>query len=263
MKSAKHNIKYIGLLLLLLFGQLLKAQQIPQRPDPPRLVNDFEHLLTNDEVAILEQKLDSYSDSTSTQIVIVTIPSLEGAPVEDYAATLGQKWGVGVKGKHNGVVLLVSKHDRTGYIATGYGVEDGLNTNVCARIYQQIMVPNFRKGDFYAAFDEATTAITDVLAGKFVNDIGEKDSSSGIPTVVVILIVIFVIFLLIAMSRNNRAQNFSRRGSSSGWGPFFGGGGGGFGGFGGFGGGGSSSSGGGFGGFGGGSFSGGGSGGSW
>jgi uncharacterized protein len=129
MKSVKVNsrFRYIILLLLLVVqaGRIV-AQNIPARPSPPRLVNDFADMLSPSEEQQLEQKLDAYADSTSTQIAIVTITTLEGAPVQEYAAQLGYKWGVGQKDKHNGVVILISKEDRKGFIATGYSVEDGL-----------------------------------------------------------------------------------------------------------------------------------------
>ncbi|MFN8278421.1 MAG: TPM domain-containing protein [Chitinophagales bacterium] len=253
----RRTISNSFLMVLFCFSVLLSwAQNIPAKPDPPQPVNDFAGLLSADEAQQLDHKLRAYYDSTSTEIVIVTVPSLEGAPEAEYAATLGEKWGVGKKEKHNGVVILVSKNDRKGYIATGYGVEDGLNTNVCRRIYQKIMVPNFKAGNFYAGFDEATTAMFEVLSGKFQADEDDNEQADKIPLPVVIFLIIVVIILVIVLSRlgGGGGGTFSRRGWNRG--PFWPGGG--------FGGGGFSSGGGGGGfGFGGGSFSGGGSGGSW
>lgn len=229
------------------------AQNIPARPNPPRLVNDFANILSVGERQNLEQKLVAYYDSTSTQIAIVTIESLEGAAVEDYAATLGEKWGVGTKENHNGVVILIAMQDRKGYIATGYGVEDGLNSNVCARIYQNSIVPNLRSGNYYTAFDEATNVMFDVLSGKYVNENQGKNANAPNAAPIIIFLIILIIFLIIAQKNKGNGTSISGRGVFF---PPMGGGG--FGG--GFGGGRSS---GGFGGFGGGSFSGGGSGGSW
>lgn len=253
MKSAKAKI----LLLFALFASTLSfAQNIPERPNPPRLVNDFAGILSTDEREALEQKLVAYSDSTSTQIAIVTVQSLEGAAVEDYAATLGEKWGVGTKENHNGVVILLSIGDRKGYIATGYGVEDGLNTNVCAQIYQNILVPRLKEGNYYAAFDNATNAMFDALEGKFVNENPQSEEKKGSRfPFILFLIFLVILFIIIAKQNNGNGTSITRRG-------FFpmGGGLGGFGGGSSWGGGRSS---GGFGGFGGGGFSGGGSGGSW
>ncbi len=250
--ASLHSVSLAMTILILLFTSTISfAQNIPERPNPPRLVNDFANILSADERESLEQKLDAYADSTSTQIAIVTIQRLDGDAVEDYAASLGEKWGVGEKDKHNGIVILLAMQDRKVDIATGYGVEDGLNTNVCKQIRENIMTPRLKEGNYYAAFDDATNAIFDVLAGKFVNENpqGNNDKNS-LPTGVIMIIIIIFIIIIIA-NRNNRGGGFI---SSGGFFPMGGGFGGGFSG---------GSSGGGFSGFGGGSFSGGGSGGSW
>ena len=77
------------------------SQNLPERPVPPRLVNDFAGMLKADEVSMLEQKLVAFDDSTSTQITIVIVPSLEGYDKADYAQRLAEKWGVGQKDKNN------------------------------------------------------------------------------------------------------------------------------------------------------------------
>ncbi len=257
MKSAKVNSRFNAIIVLfLLLAQVgsIVAQNIPARPNPPRLVNDFADMLSPDEEQQLERKLVTYADSTSTQIAIVTITTLEGAPVQEYAAQLGYKWGVGEKDKHNGVVILISKEDRKGFIATGYGVEDGLNSNVCKQIYQTVLVPELKNGNYYAAFDATTNSIFDVLAGKFVNEnpsSGDAKESVLVPLLIFVAVFIFIII----MSRRNQST-ISRRGIFYPGGfPFIGGGS--------DWGGGGSDSGGGFGGFGGGDFSGGGAGGDW
>ena len=105
------------------------SQNIPERPSPPRLVNDFAGMLKPDEVRMLEQKLVAFDDSTSTQIAIVTVPTLNGYDKADYAQQLGEKWGIGQKGRNNGVLILVKPKtpDSRGevQISTGYGVEGG------------------------------------------------------------------------------------------------------------------------------------------
>lgn len=257
MRLVKVNTS-IALLFTLLFvvvsGLSSYGQNIPDRPSPPRLVNDFARMLQPNEAAQLEQKLVAYSDSTSTQIAIVTVSSLDGAPVQEFAAQLGYKWGVGTKENHNGVVILISKEDRKGYIATGYGVEDGLNSQRCKEIYDNIVVPNLKSGQTYRAFDESTDAMFDILAGKFVNtDAGNSKEPMSLHMILFILLIIFA-FIFIMSKRADQTQ-ISRRGYFDN-GPWIGGGGG-------WGGGGSSSGGGGFGGFGGGDFSGGGAGGDW
>lgn len=226
--------------------------QFPERPSPPRLVNDFANFLSVEERQQLENKLVAYDDSTSSQIAIVTITDLGAYDESQYAFELAEKWGIGRKHKNNGILILASKEQRAVFIATGYGLEDVLPDAICKRIVERIVIPNFKNGNFYAGFDEATDEIISRSTGKYVNE--KSDRKEGLPTwAIIIIIIVFIIIVSGSASGGGKGGNtISRRGSS---GPIFWGGGG-------FGGGGSSS-GGGFGGFGGGSFGGGGAGGRW
>jgi uncharacterized protein len=265
MKSVRDKMKlhlagcrFSKVLIAVFIFQILSfqlfAQNFPAQPNPPRLVNDFANILSPAEREALEQKLVAYDDSTSTQIAIVTIESLEGAEVGSYAAELGEKWGVGSKKNLNGVMILMAKQERKVTIRTGYGVEEKLGSIICDRIIKNTLIPNFKQGDFYAGFDEATNEIMARLSGMYVND--EKGKAKGIPSWTIILFIFIIFFILPLIFRRRGGSTFSRGGVNSwGGGPiFWGGGGGGFGGGGG---------GGGFGGFGGGGFSGGGASGGW
>jgi uncharacterized protein len=266
MRSARGNFMFLirrlnGLqgkatLLCLSFfvGLQVFAQNIPPRPDPPRLVNDFAHLMSAQEVQDLENKLDTYNDNTSTQIAVVTIESLEGADVGEYAAELGKKWGVGTKENHNGVVILVSKADHKVTIRTGYGVEEKLGAIICNRIIENKLVPNFKNGNYYAGFDAATDEMIQRLEGTFKGT--GRAPQKGIPIWAIIAIIVVLLIVLPIFFGGGGGGTFTGGG-------FMGGFLGGFGAGGGFGGGGGGDSGGGFGGFGGGDFSGGGSSGSW
>ena len=252
--------------LLLLFAAIGFAQTFPAKPN--RLVNDYTQTLSQDQINQLEQKLVAFDDSSSTQIAVVIIKSLEGYEVADYTQRLAESWGVGGAKNNNGVVFLVSLGDRKVTIQTGYGVEGALPDAIARRIIENEITPNFKSGNYFAGIDQGTNAIISYTKGEYKNDTPKKRKKSGgsmIP-----FIVIFIIIILIAIKRgggSGGSQVIGGRGSAS---PFWwmllgsqlGRGGGGFGGFsggsGGFGGGG-----GGFGGFGGGSFGGGGSSGSW
>lgn len=252
----KYKLQSMFMLCVIVLSTLVvSAQNFPAQPNPPRLVNDFAGVLSANEAASLEQKLVAYDDSTSTQIAIVIIESLEGAEVGSYAAELGEKWGIGTKQNHNGVLLLMSKNDRKVTIRTGYGVEEKLGAIITDRIIKNTLVPNFKQGNFYGGFNDATDEIMARLSGMYVND-KKRGGREEIPVWVIILIIIIIFFVIPFFFRGGGGggTTYSRRGLNT-WG------GGGFLGGGGFGGGGSSS--GGFGGFGGGGFSGGGSSGSW
>ena len=101
---------YILTLLVVLFSVSVTrifSQDIPDKPVPERLVNDFAGMLKPEDVNILERKLDLFNDSTSTQIAIVIVPTLNGYDKADYAQRLAEKWGIGQKGLNNGVLILV------------------------------------------------------------------------------------------------------------------------------------------------------------
>ena len=235
------------------FWNFAVAQNFPVKPNPPRLVNDLANVLSAEENNSLEQKLVAYSDSTTTQIAIVIIETLDGAEVGSYAAELGEKWGVGTKKNLNGIMILMAKKERKVTIRTGYGVEEKLGAVTCDHIIKNKLIPNFKNGNFYKGFDAATDEIMQRLSGMYVND-NDETSDDGLPIWVIVLIVLVAFFVLPLISgKRGGGTTYGSRGYRN-----YGGG---LGGFGGFGGGGGSS--GGFGGFGGGGFSGGGASGGW
>lgn len=257
-------------LLTVLFGLLLPApllaQQVPARPNPPRLVSDLAGILQPDQVQALEQKLVAYNDSTSSQIAIVTVPSLGGSDIFSYSQKLFQQWGIGQKDKDNGILLLVALEDRQARIQTGRGMEGAVPDALAKRIINYRLLPAFRQQQYYQGLDQATDDLFKLLKGEYRADPaqarGSRDrSGSGIGFWVIIGVLV-LIFLFRARGGGGRG---GRGGIGGGFVPpiifgDFSGGRGVFGGGGGWGGGGG---GGGFGGFGGGSSGGGGASGSW
>jgi uncharacterized protein len=258
MKKLYVNI-YICVYVLLI-STYSYAQTLPEKPN--RLVNDYAHLLSADEVQSLEQKLVAYNDSTSTQIAIAIIETLDGNERADYTIKLANKWGIGQQGKRNGILIMVAKQERKLFIATGYGVESNLPDAIIKRIEQKYMLPQFKAGNYYQGLNDGIDVMQQALAGEYKAEQHDDGKPSDTMTFIFILLIIFVVILL--MKRGNNGGN-GRGGLLNnpalafiGWGNFSSGGsnwGGGN-----FGGGGSS---GGFGGFGGGSFGGGGAGGDW
>ena len=252
----------LGLLLVLLsFGTTLKAQ-LPSPPNPPRLVNDYTSTLTAHQVDVLERKLVAYNDSTSTQILVLLVDNLQSYSVEQYATEIGHSWGVGQKGKNNGVVILVKpkKGSERGQvnISPGYGIEEYVTDATAKHIIEKEMIPAFKENDYYTGIDNAVNVIMGLCSGKFTQD----EYAKGGEPIPFWLILIFIIALILIFRSSNGNQNYSGGGTRTIWIPMGGFGGGGFGSSGGFGGGGSFG-GGGFGGFGGGGFGGGGASGSW
>lgn len=243
------------------------AQQNGTLPEKPRLimpVEDFAGVLNSREKAALNQKLIAYADTSSTEILIITIQDLGGRDVAEYATALGQKWQIGQKGKDNGVVVLAAIKDRKINISVGRGLEATLTDMVSGQIIRNEMAPAFRENNYYLGFDRAADAIIAVTKGEYKADKKEEEAP-GIGSILLIIIILVIVFAIAARRGGGGGGGYmSRRGYGGFGGGFLGGSI--FGstlGHGGWGGGGSSG-GGGFGGFGGGgSFGGGGASGSW
>lgn len=256
-------IKHIFFLLLVFVTASAFAQNIPARPNPPKLVNDGLSLLTPDQQQALEQKLIDFDKRTSTQIAIVTTDDIAGMDAGDYAVELGKKWGVGNQNFNNGVVFLVyrSKDNtkRKVFIAPGSGLEGVLPDYTCSEIVNNEVIPYLKGEDFYRALENGTTAIIKATEGKYTapKGYGKKGPSAF---KIIFIIILIIIFLSIGSKGGGGGSYMSRRGHRGFTGPvFWPGSSGGWGGGGSSGGGG----GGGFGGFGGGGFGGGGAGGDW
>ncbi len=257
-------------MFLLVFSASVWAQDttadtvIPDRPNPPRLVNDFVGILSSSERTQLEQKLRAYNDSTSTQITIVIVRTTEPYPIGDFAFQVGRKWGVGQQGKNNGLVLAWATQTRKIYIATGYGVEGAVPDAIAKRIISNTIVPAFKQEQWYQGLDAATTEIIQRLQGEYKGEPKSSSDDEGAGTFFIVLIIFLIIIFIIARKNRGGGNNRNRGGGwggpvflpTPGWGSGWGSSGGG-----GWSGGGSS--GGGFGGFGGGSFGGGGAGGDY
>lgn len=256
-------MKKTFLFIALFISVCLQAQTgsvVPKKPAASEgLVLDQAKTLTPEQEAALEQKLIAYDKSTSNQIAIVIIPSLNGNSIEDVALEIGRTWGVGGQAdKDNGVIILVAKNDKKVRIEVGYGLEGAVTDYAASSIIENNIRPNFRNGDYYRGLDEAVDEIIKAAEGRYTAPKG-YGKKKGLKTWQIILAVLVIWIILGAIGRGGRGGGgyVSRRGYRNWGGPIWWGGGGLSGG--GGGGGGS----GGFGGFGGGSFGGGGSSGSW
>lgn len=259
----------LSFLLLLCFLPIWGQFQIPEKPENETSVYDYINLLSAVQKNELEQKLIRYSDSTSTQIVVAIIASTEGENITYLGAQWGQKWGIGQGGKDNGVLVLLARNDRKIAINTGYGVEGNLTDAMSRRIIENVIIPEFKTGNYYGGLTNGVDTIFQVLNGEFKEDRSFK-TEDGFPLRALLPFIVFFVILVI-LSKRNKGGNGRNGGSKSKgmdiWDMIIlsnmgrsGGSGGGFG----SGGGGGSFGGGGFGGgFGGGGFGGGGASGGW
>lgn len=261
--------KYFSLLLLTLFSTIVaiaKTDSLPERPTPPRLVNNlskaFPNFLSQQEESQLERKLQGFANQTSNQIVIVIVDDLGGDEPWSYATELGHKWGVGQAKFDNGIVILVKptggEGQRNLFIAVGYGLEGAIPDLTTKQIRENEMYPDFKNGQYYAALDKGTDVLMALAKGEYSSDAyGKKHSSKRLPMGVIIPLIFIILFIVLRSGKGGGSGGLSM-GTGFLLGSMFGGGGGGFGG-----GGSSGGDSGGFGGFGGGGFGGGGSGGNW
>jgi uncharacterized protein len=271
--------KSIFLALVILFGFVANISfaqlSTSGRPPIPKLtspVYDETGTLSLEQKQMLEAKLRANEDSTSTQIAIMIISNLNGYPVSDFATEAAQENKLGQAKKNNGALILISKNDRKGFIATGYGLEPTLTDATASYIYHEILVPALKQGDFYGGLDQTTDAIIKATAGEFKAEPKPKGRGrdTGGAFIYVIIFFALLIFVRSLFGTGSRRTLVGKGGSTSGcmggimqglfWSSIFGnrggwGSGGSSGGFGGFGGGGFSG--------GGGSFGGGGAGGDW
>lgn len=264
------NIYRFSLYALVLLSSISSWAQytIPEKPDTanPDAVYDYINLLTSSQKQTLENKLIRYSDTTGTQIVIAIISSTKGEDIALLGAKWGQKWGVGQAKEDNGIFITVAKDDRQVDINTGYGIEYIISDSDAERLINQVMIPHFKKGNFYTGLDQATNTIFKHLQGNYK---GERQQTHTTPIEPIAMFIIFIVLIIILSKGNKKGGDSGGTGrhvtqslldviilSNMGRGGFSGGswgnGNGGFGGSGGFGGG-----------FGGGGFGGGGASGGW
>ncbi|MFU8842344.1 MAG: TPM domain-containing protein [Bacteroidales bacterium] len=268
------RLMFLTLIFSLLSHYQVVSQNIPDLPDPPRLVNDYAGLFSNSEISALENKLVSFSDTNSTQIVVVVVNSLHGYDITDFSQRLAQQWGIGQARFNNGVIIVLKPRNAEGKgevnIDVGYGLEHLIPDITAKQIIEREMIPRFRENDYYGGIDTAVNAIMSLAAGHFTAEgyaqQGDEPNPLGFLVPIIILIIVIT---WINRSRGNQYNTGSKssmpfwtavmlgsmmsHGSKGSYGNFKSGSGG-------FGGGGRS---GGFGGFGGGRFGGGGASGSW
>jgi len=193
----KKILALLALVIFILSGS--QAQDIPDSPEPPKLVNDLADALRDEEEDYLEQKLLAWEDSTSNQLAIVLVKSLDGMDVADYSVRLAEKWGIGSK-KNNGILLLVAMEDRKSRIEVGYGLEGRITDAISRRILADDLKPAFKEGKYLTGLDKATTHIISAAAGEYQAE--AKASKSKKRKGLGWGAILFILFILYLVSRN-------------------------------------------------------------
>ncbi|NJC88801.1 MAG: TPM domain-containing protein, partial [Desulfuromonas sp.] len=169
---------FLSAVLLLTAGSALAAPAIPKARG---YVNDTAGLLSPGARGEIENFLAGFERSDSTQIAVLTVPSLEGEDLEGYSVRVAQAWGIGQKGKDNGALLLVAKEERAVRIEVGYGLEDRLTDLLAGRIVDQEIVPRFKAGDFDGGIKAGVQAMVDATRGAYTGDPSTRKKKQRFP----------------------------------------------------------------------------------
>lgn len=178
-------------------------------PQPTGFVNDYAGVIQAGTKDKLEGALQALEKKTGVEIAVVTVKSLDGRPIEDYAVDLYAAWGIGKKGKDEGALILVAPADRKVRIEVGYGLEGAINDALAGRIIRDAMIPFFKEGDFTRGIVAGTQAVAAIALkekGYEPGDVGNvsnlgsqsaKKKSGPLKTLGQILILVIMIYLFI------------------------------------------------------------------
>ncbi len=184
-------------------------------PRFPRLegrVTDQAGMLSTGARQSLESALAEHERKTGQQIVVVSVKSLEGVPIEQYGYRLGRAWGIGEKGRNTGALLIVAPDDRQVRIEVGYGLEGTLTDALSSVIINRVMLPRFREGEMEEGVLQGAAAILSTLRGADV-EVGGRHApqrlsaeKEGVLQMLAPMIFIFLIFFLIPRLSGRRSS---------------------------------------------------------
>ena len=190
-----HALFFIACLVFLCCAGSARGLDVPPLKG---YVNDYANMMSPGARAQLEKELKDFERSDSTQVVVLTVESIEGDVLESFSIRVAETWKIGEKGKDNGVILLVAKNERKTRLEVGRGLEGKLTDLTAGRIVQLVINPQFKRGDFDAGFLSGIRAVIDATRGEFKADQARRTSSSrGMVSSFMPLIVFGALFLLV------------------------------------------------------------------
>lgn len=200
MKRALALLFALGLWLGTALPLPAMAQSQPQFPALTGRVVDAADILTPEQEAQLTQKLQSLESQTTDQLVVATIPSLEGYDIADYGYRLGRQWGIGQGQQNNGVLLLIAPNDRLVRIEVGYGLEGVITDAYSSYIIRNDILPAFREGDFYGGINRGSDAIITQLTldpeeakARAADTVANQGEDNGVKIIGIIFLVLGLI----------------------------------------------------------------------
>lgn len=178
----------------LLFFCLSFSYAQPQIPKLQMWATDLTSTLSKSELDYLNSELKAYQDTTSNQLLVLMIPSLEGYPIEMLAEETASENKIGTKKFDNGILLLIAKDDRELRIEVGYGLEGAVPDAIASSIIRNVIVPKFKDGDYFEGIKEGIKSIKQAIGGEYVG--GDTNSDEGFPffALIFIFILIWLIF---------------------------------------------------------------------
>ena len=181
---------------LFFFGPV-HALALPDRPSSR--VSDTASMFSVSEREKLEAKLETFEKETSNQLIIVTVPTLAGQPIEDFSIKLAEKWKIGTKENDNGAILLFSKEERAMRIEVGYGLEGVLPDALAKNIIENEIVPRFKQGDFDGGVEHGVDAIIQATRGEYKGGPAQGDDNGDkIASLFVFVPILYVVAPVIA-----------------------------------------------------------------
>ena len=241
----RHGVALSYLLTVLCLLSLNSVAAAPTFPKLSGRVVDLAEMLSPGIEHEITKLSEAHERATTDQVVVVTVPNLQGYSIEEFGFQLGRHWAIGQQGKDNGVLLIIAKSERKVRIEVGYGLEGSLTDAIASDIIRSVITPNFRAGRFDHGIFAGANAIIQALGGEYHASPKRRSSSPHFLPLAAVLVLIVIFVFIAIMGRIGGPPRRSYSGGSYRSGGFggggFGGGGGGFGGGGGgFGGGGAS-----------------------
>jgi uncharacterized protein len=200
---------------LFFFSDSTLSLEVPEKPKGR--VSDYAGILTREQIAALDAKLQSYEGETTNQIVVATFRSLDGENLEDFSIRLADKWKIGTASRDNGVILLIFLDDRKMRLEVGYGLEGALTDATADSIIRNSIAPRFRQGDYYGGISAGVEKIIEATKGEYKAE-PASDEQEGLDyfDLIMLSIIILALILIFWEQRRQNSYTFGRGGWSSG-----------------------------------------------
>jgi len=193
--------------LSILFCYTIVSAQ-PKVPDLKNWATDLTSTLTSQQLNTLDYRLKTFQDSTSDQIVMLMIPTLNDYPLEDYSYDVAHQNKIGTKENDNGILLLIVKNDRKIRIEVGYGLEGALPDALSSSIIRNVIIPYFRKDQYYDGITAGIDAIISAVKGEYHIEQKPESNDKGIPNLFPFFIIIFFVIRFLFRGGRRRGGGF-------------------------------------------------------